>query len=222
MPSLYYHQICPFSRQVRLLLKEANCDLKLINKEFWQPDTELYALNPSGELPILIEDNEFNIAGNYALIEYIRENYNIENIPTKTSTELVEERRLIEWINRKLYREVTKYLIDEKLVRFTLKAGAPNTNILRVAKNNLKQHLIYFNNLLSEKDFLTGDYISFADFILASQLSVADFFGDIYWDDFLKVKIWYSVIKSRPSFKPILNDRILGFSPPEYYNKLDF
>jgi glutathione S-transferase len=36
------------------------------------------------------------------------------------------------------------------------------------------------------------------------------------------MKEWYALLKSRPSFRPILEDRIAGFAPPEYYSDPDF
>jgi glutathione S-transferase len=35
-------------------------------------------------------------------------------------------------------------------------------------------------------------------------------------------KEWYARIKSRPSFRPLLADRISGLAPPAHYDDLDF
>ena len=35
-------------------------------------------------------------------------------------------------------------------------------------------------------------------------------------------KDWYVRIKSRPSFRPLLADRVPGVQPPEHYSDLDF
>ncbi|MGC1585362.1 MAG: glutathione S-transferase family protein, partial [Rhodomicrobium sp.] len=35
-------------------------------------------------------------------------------------------------------------------------------------------------------------------------------------------KEWYARLKSRPSFRPLLNDRVPGINPPDSYANLDF
>jgi glutathione S-transferase len=35
-------------------------------------------------------------------------------------------------------------------------------------------------------------------------------------------KDWYARVKSRPSFRPLLQDRISGLIPPGHYADLDF
>ena len=42
------------------------------------------------------------------------------------------------------------------------------------------------------------------------------------WEDYKNAKLWYSKIKSRPSFKDILNDTIKGIFPAKHYTNLDF
>ena len=71
-------------------------------------------------------------------------------------------------------------------------------------------------NLTKDADF------SIADIAAASQLSIIDYLGDIPWDGYKNAKIWYSKIKSRPSFKDILNDTIKGILPAKHYANLDF
>jgi glutathione S-transferase len=36
------------------------------------------------------------------------------------------------------------------------------------------------------------------------------------------VKEWYARMKSRPSFRGVLADRVPGTSPPAHYDDLDF
>jgi glutathione S-transferase len=51
---------------------------------------------------------------------------------------------------------------------------------------------------------------------------VLDYLGDVPWDRHPGAKLWYSRIKSRPSFRPLLADRLPGLKPPEHYDDLDF
>jgi glutathione S-transferase len=78
------------------------------------------------------------------------------------------------------------------------------------------------SSLLQERTWLAYDKMSFVDFAAASHLSVLDYFGEIIWEQYPNVKEWYALMKSRPSFRPFLQDQIAGFAPPKYYSDLDF
>jgi glutathione S-transferase len=53
-------------------------------------------------------------------------------------------------------------------------------------------------------------------------LSVADYLGDVPWDEDETAKSWYARIKSRPSFRRLLNDTLPGLPPSKTYADLDF
>jgi glutathione S-transferase len=61
-----------------------------------------------------------------------------------------------------------------------------------------------------------------ADITAAAHLSVLDYMGDVPWDTARAAREWYAKIKSRPSFRPILMDRLIGLKPPLHYDDLDF
>ena len=56
----------------------------------------------------------------------------------------------------------------------------------------------------------------------ASALSVPDYLGEIPWDSEPAVRDWYARVKSRPSFRPILADKLAGLPPASHYVDLDF
>jgi glutathione S-transferase len=55
-----------------------------------------------------------------------------------------------------------------------------------------------------------------------AQVSVADYLGGIEWNGHDAARIWYSALKSRPTFRPMLAERMEGLPPPPHYDKLDF
>ena len=61
-----------------------------------------------------------------------------------------------------------------------------------------------------------------ADAAAAAHSSALDYLGDVPWDQHAAAKDWYVRIKSRPSFRPLLDDRIPGLPPPKHYADLDF
>jgi glutathione S-transferase len=53
---------------------------------------------------------------------------------------------------------------------------------------------------------------------------VLDYLGEIDWSEAPAVKDWYQRLKSRPSFRPLLAERVRGVTPVSisHYADLDF
>lgn len=222
MKKLYHYPICPLSRQARIFLKELDIEFTTIKEDYWQFNKEFLKINPAGNLPVLEESYGLIVAGVYPLVEHFHEKYpNFNFMPEDLNTR-PEIRRLFFWFNDKFYREVTKIIIDEKVIRSIAKMTSPRTEFLRAAKNNLNYHLQYITSLLERRSFIACDYLSIADIAASCHLSVLDYFGEIQWEKWSYIKHWYSLLKSRPAFRLLLQDRIPGFVPPNCYADLDF
>jgi len=221
MYNLYHFPLCPFSRFIRILLIEKQVSFKLIEEHIWKRNYAFAKLNPAFELPVLSLGNT-NISSIYALCEYLETNYPEAKFSSSNSLDNAEIHRLVSWFSNKFYNEVTKYLFEEKVVLHYVGGHSPRVNFIRAAINNLSYHLDYIEFLLQERKWLAGNHISLADLIAAAQLSTLDYLGDIDWNKHPTTKEWYAILKSRPSFRPILVDRIKGFTPPPHYQNLDF
>lgn len=217
---LHHYPLCPFSRLVRVLLVEKQLSFKLIEEKPWERGEDLAKLNPAFELPVLMVEGK-PICSIYAICEYLE---SISVPTTFFSNNLynsAEIRRLVSWFNYKFYSEVTKYVFEEKIMlHFT--GGSPRANFIRAARSNLSYHLDYIEFLLNSRKWLAGNNLSLADLTAAAQISTLDYLGDISWDKHQLTKEWYSVLKSRPSFRALLVERIRGFNPPVHYQNLDF
>lgn len=221
MRSLYHFPLSPFSRKIRIVLKEKNLDFKLITENFWERRREFLAMNPAAQVPVLVDDG-LSLADSIAICEYLDEKYPETVLIGKSIEEKAEVRRLSGWFNNKFYYEVTKYILDERVFKHYRGQGEPNSEVLRAGKSNICYHLDYIEFLMKKRTWLAGDEFSLADITAASHLSVLDYLGDVPWKHSKAVKEWYSIIKSRPSFRPLLDDKVPGFNPPLYYKDLDF
>ena len=94
--------------------------------------------------------------------------------------------------------------------------------VLRAARTNIRHHLKYIGWLTATRDWLGGARLSFADLAAAAELSCVDYLGEVPWDAEKDTKAWYMLVKSRPSFRAILTDRILAIPPAATYADLDF
>lgn len=221
MVLLVHHPISPFARKIRLQMSEKKMLFVLREEEPWRLSEDVYKLNPSGELPIFLNDGKV-ISGNYAISEYLEEIKTDVPLLYGNAEDKAEIRRLIDWFDNKFYKDVYRNLVYEKVHKRFAAGLAPDSKILKIGLNNLNYHLEYIEWLLEQRQYLATETISLADLAAAAQISVVDYLGGIPWDDFKNAKIWYSKIKSRPSFKDILKDNIKGILPAKHYANLDF
>lgn len=193
----------------------------LKEEEPWKLSPDVYKLNPAGELPIFLYDGNI-IAGNYAISEFLEEfSQEMPLMPQEIKLR-AEVRRLVEWFDSKFYKEVYRNIVYEKVHKRFGSGNAPDSKVLKVGLNNLNFHLEYIDWLAERHNYLAGDEFSVADITAAAHLSIIDYLGDVPWENYKNAKLWYSKIKSRPSFKEILKDNIKGILPAKHYANLDF
>lgn len=221
MVLLVQHSVSPFSRKIRIIMSEKKMLFVLRDEEPWNLSQEFYKLNPAGELPIFIYDGNV-LCGNNAICEFLEETSTDYKLLPNTPKERAEVRRLIEWFDVKFYREVYCNLVREKIYKRFASGQAPDSKIIKNGYNNLSFHLEYLDWLAEQNNYLVGDTFSMADIAAAAHISILDYLGDVPWNNYKNAKLWYSKIKSRPSFKDILNDTIRGILPARTYTDLDF
>jgi glutathione S-transferase len=222
MRVLYHLPLSPFSRKVRLALSEKRLPFELRLEKVWQRRPEYLELNAAGTVPTLIEPNDMVIADSGVICEYLEEAYPDSPLLGRAVAERVETRRLVAWFDGKFAQEVTRNLHGEKFMKRLAGRGEPDATALRAGYANLRHHMEYLGWLAETRKWLAGSVISLADFAAAGHISVLDFAGDIDWTMSEPARDWYARIKSRPSFRPILADRVPGVTPPAHYADLDF
>ncbi len=227
MLQLHYASIDPHSRFIRLLLAEYGLEAEFIEERLSERRRELLELNPAGTLPVL-KDHDAVICGANVIADYLDETRGADlgsrRLLPGSPVARAEVRRLLNWFNVKFYDEVSAYLVNEKFVKRarTGADAAPDVSAIRAAKANIRYHLRYIGHLIGGRNFLAGDWLTFADFAAAAHLSTVDYFGDVPWEEEPQTQVWYARMKSRPGFRPLLAERIPGMEPPAHYADLDF
>jgi glutathione S-transferase len=222
MRVLYHLWLSPFSRTIRVVLKEKNLEFTLKAEKVWERRPEFLALNPAGEVPVLIEPDGTVLAHVGAIAEFLDEVYREKILIGINPLDRAEIRRLVAWFDIKMNNEVTENLVGEKMMKRFLGLGQPNSSAIRAGHANLIHHLDYIGYLIERRRWLAGENFSLADITAAAHLSTIDYLGDVPWDDHEPAKEWYARIKSRPSFRALLSDHIPGAPPPKHYADLDF
>ena len=216
----------PPSRAARIALGEKKLDANLVEQADPHADGDFLRLNPAGDLPVLIDQaptgDEAVISPALAILEYIDDAYGGGSLLPGTSLKRAEARRLALWFATKFSDEVTRPILFERIERRRRRAGPADYAAIRTAGEALSWHLDYLNHILEARHWLAADTFSIADIAAAAHLSTLDYFGDVRWRDAPHAKDWYARVKSRPSMRPLLADRIPGQPPQRAYSDPDF
>jgi len=223
--SLYHWPLDPGSREVRLVLGEKRLTFTACRLDLPADAQKLQRLNASGRPPVLREEEpgeERIICENLAITAYLEETRpSVPLLPTG-AVERAEVRRLLSWFSDKFQPEVLGLLLYERVEKPMLGLGAPDAALMREGKVNLRAHLAYFEQLIERRNWLAGDELSLADLSAIANLSCLDYFGDLPFDQFPLFRAWYVRLKSRPSYRPLLQDTFPGIPPCPQYADLDF
>jgi glutathione S-transferase len=223
MWQLYQFPLCPFSRKVRLLLGEKGVGYEPVRESPWLRRDEFLDMNPAGQTPVMVdvERGGMPMMDSVAICEYFEETIEKAAMINGTAANRAEIRRLVAWFDTQFYRDITAPLLTERMFKRVTRQGAPDGAALREAMKAVVGHLDYIDFLLDHRTWLGGATMSLADLAAAAQISVADYLGGIDWKSHDQAKRWYVGMKSRPSFRPLLAERMELVSPPADYEKLD-
>jgi glutathione S-transferase len=223
MWQLHQFPLCPFSRKVRLLLGEKGVGYDLVRESPWERRDEFLDLNPAGQTPVVVEVNQ-NIAlmSSAAICEYFEETVDKAPMISGTAINRAEIRRLTAWFDEHFFAQVTAPMMFERMEKRLVHREAPDGAVLRQAMKNANQLLDYVDYLLDHRNWIAGPQLSLADLAAAAHISVSDYLGGVDWRGHEQTKAWYSGLKSRPSFRPLLSERMEVIAPPEHYDKVDF
>ncbi len=219
---LYQFPLCPFSRKIRLLLGEKNVAYELVREDPWSASDYFWNLNPAGRTPVMVhQERDTVLCDSRAIAEYFEETVDKSPMINGTAANRAEIRRLVALFDENFYNDVTAPLLNERMKKRIVLNQSPDSRVLREAMKLAHGHLDYMDWLIDNRPWLAGSTMSLADLAAAAQISVADYLGGIDWAGHEQTRGWYSVFKSRPSFRPLLTERMGVIQPPAHYGKVD-
>ena len=221
MITLYHYYLCSSSRYVRLILEEHKIKYSTQLENYWKPQKDFLQLNPAGNLPVLVNEENFPVVGANACIEYIKDLDIRPKLFVNDYREKAEINRLVHWFDVIFKKEVFDPIIYEKVFSRIVDNITPNSQNIRAALKNLDFHIQYLNYLLNSKNYFIKDELTYLDFLAGANFSVLDFLGLLNLKGHKNLNEWYFKIKSRPSFKTLLKDQIVGINPHENYKNID-
>lgn len=213
MRRLTHYLLSPPSRFVRLVLGEKRlaCDL---------------AAPAEGEqhLPIFVDLDGTRVQGLWAIVDHLEGNYADHPLAPEDAAARAESLRFLDWALGPLLDSVIKRIVYEKASpRFTGAAiqRAPDMLVIRAGRDALKPALAEIGRAGERNGYLASRECTLGDLAVAADLSALDYFGEVPWAEFPAAAEWYVRVKSRPSFRSILGDRVPGQPPVAHYAELD-
>lgn len=214
MRKLIHLTLSPASRLARLLVgeKRLTCDPVLSD--------EAHA-----HLPVFVDLDGATATGLWAIVDHLEGAYPEHPAMPEDPAARSETLRWLDWAMGPFHDQVTRRIVFEKgAQRYTgaPQRSAPDMNVIRQGREALRVALKALGEAAEAHGNLAARECTIADLAVAAHLSALDYFGEVPWTDYSYTAEWYVRIKSRPSFRTLLADRVPGQPPTSSYAELDF
>jgi glutathione S-transferase len=205
--------LSPPSRFARLLISEKRlaCD--------WQQPEDV-----TQHLPVFVELDGSRHCGLWAIVDQLEGNYPAQPLTPEEPEARAESLRLLDWAMGSFLENVTKRIVYERASqRYTGSTArrAPDMTVVRAGREVLRTDLAEIGAMAEKNGCLASRECSLGDLAVAANLSALDYFGEVPWSEFPAAAEWYMRMKSRPSFRTLLGDRVPGQPPAPHYSDLD-
>ncbi|MEM1152215.1 MAG: glutathione S-transferase family protein [Pseudomonadota bacterium] len=224
MKRLYHWSLDPVARTVRVALAEKRVGFEEVETRPWAVHPDMERLGPGAAPPAFVDagpEGRIVLLGSHALIEYLDDAYPGQRLVPAGHQDGAEARRLWRWCEDS-FQVVTETLLAERTAQWVRRDREPDSGALRKGAHALRGRLTFLNALTETRSYVAGRHLTVADLAVAAHLSSLDYFGDVDWSAIPDLRAWYGRMKSRPSFRGLLADRIDGTRPAPHYADLDF
>jgi glutathione S-transferase len=213
MRRLIHLLLSPPSRFARLLIAEKRLTCDPVAPE----DTAV-------QLPVFIDMEGTRAVGLWAIVDHLEGGYPEHPLTPEDASTRSETLRLLDWAMGPLHESVTRRIVYEKASqRFTGAAAkrAPDMEAIRSGRETLRGALKEIGALAETHGYLAARECTLGDLAVAAHISALDYFGEVPWAENPGAAEWYMRMKSRPSFRSLLADRVPGQPPVSHYAELD-
>jgi glutathione S-transferase len=213
MRRLVHLLLSPPSRFARLLIAEKRLTFDPVAAE-----------DMSAQLPIFTDMDGTRAVGLWAIVDHLEGGYPEQPMTPEDAGIRAETLRLLDWAMGPLHDNVTRRIVYEKASqRFigTPAKRAPDMEAIRAGRESLKAALNEIGGSADAHGYLATRECTLGDLAVAAHVSALDYFGEIPWAEYPAAAEWYMRMKSRPSFRSLLADRVPGQPPVSHYAELD-
>ena len=120
MRLLYHFCLQPFSREVRVVLREKSLDFTLRDERPGRIGEDLLALHPAGDLPVLVEPDGLALADSRAICVFLQETAPVPDLAEDDQRLLVEAMRYLAQSDPIANRNAIELLSEHVRTRFRM------------------------------------------------------------------------------------------------------
>ena len=214
MRRLIHLMLSPSCRLARLMVgeKRVACDPALSD-------------DPRQGMPVLVDLDGSRAVGVWAILDHLESNFPDHPLAPADDAARREALRWLDWAMGPFHEAVTQRIVYEKAAPKYTGAGfsrAPDMNVIRQGRDELKLALSAVGRAAETNGNLACRQCTLGDLAVAAHFSALDYFGEVPWSEYPAAAEWYVRMKSRPSFRSLLADRLPGQPPVMHYADLDF
>lgn len=165
MMVLFSGSTCPFSHRCRFVLNEKACDFEIQDVDLYNKPPEIDAMNPYGEVPILVE-RDLTLYQANIINEYIDERFPHPQLMPADPIMRARARLFIYTFERELFSFVR--VLENRDETEKRKA---------IARNQIREQLMQLSPVLAKNKFLMGDEFTMLDIVMAPLLWRLGYYG---------------------------------------------
>ena len=188
MMVLYSGSTCPFSHRCRFVLYEKGCDFEINDIDLYNKPAEIDAMNPYGEVPILIE-RDLTLYQSTIINEYIDERFPHPQLMPADPIMRARARLFI-------------YTFERELFSFVRVLENRNETEKRksIARHQIAEQLTQLAPIFDKNDYLMGNDFTMLDITIAPLLWRLGYYGIDLPKTAAPLLNYAERVFSRPSF----------------------
>ncbi len=195
MLTLYHVPLSFNSRRVWVALLEKQLEFELVemklNGDQFEPS--FVKLNPFHHIPVLI-DHGFRVIESLAILDYLEAKYATPSLLPKNPESLA----IVKMVEMLTINELAPSMTP--LTRQALGMGEVEPEVIKEARDKIANNLRFFEELLGDKTYFSGENITLAECVLGTVVSVFPLIK-ISLDNYPKLKIWSEKLNQRESWQ---------------------
>ena len=165
MMVLFSSSTCPFSHRCRFVLNEKACDFKIQDVDLYNKPPEIDAMNPYGDVPILVE-RDLTLYNPNIINEYIDERFPHPQLMPADPIQRARARLFLYTFERELFSFVR--VLENRDETEKRKA---------IARNQIREQLMRLSPIFAKNKFLMGDEFTMLDVMMAPLLWRLGYYG---------------------------------------------
>jgi glutathione S-transferase len=209
---LYMHPISTPSRSILMLIAENGLEIEqrvvdiMTGEHLKEP---FISLNPNGLVPLVVDDDLILTEGS-AILKYLADKFNLSAYP-KDLKQRAKVNESMDWFVANFYRDFAFGLVYPQIFpNFKRPSVEVQSGTIEWGKKCSNKWLKVLNDYIigPQKNYLTGDSVTIADYLGAAQLSIGEWIGCDF-GGYPNANRWLENMKNRPSWAEV-NEAFCG------------